>query len=221
MLDSLGEQKYAPGVVSAMVSLLLGMNNKEKAAQVLKDAVEWYKNSKTESGNLSDMWRQAATFHLRDGEAETAAKSLEELLKANPNDVKILAELVIAYSKFNTKKASELSKRLPKVENSATSTEMDALEGANWTMLAKAVKKSTRTEQSPSSTGNDVTNNKRRNRKKRKPKLPKHFDPNVIPDPERWLPRYERAGYKKKKDRRIKEVIKGSQGTSSGQSDQL
>jgi signal recognition particle subunit SRP72 len=51
--------------------------------------------------------------------------------------------------------------------------------------------------------------------------LPKYFDPNAKPDPERWLPKQERTGYRKKKDRRVKEVMKGSQGMASGQADQL
>lgn len=44
------------------------------------------------------MWRQAADFHLRGGESAVAAKSLEELLKVNPGDKKILAQLIIAYA---------------------------------------------------------------------------------------------------------------------------
>lgn len=55
---------------------------------------------------------------------------------------------------------------------------------------------------------------------KRKIRLPKFYDAKVPPDPERWLPRYERSGYRKKRDRRAKEVVKGSQGTMSGQVDQ-
>lgn len=218
----MGEKnKYSPGVVSALVSLFLGLENKQKAAEVLKEAVDWYKKNKNQATNLSDMWRQAATFHLRGGEAETAAKSLEELLKTNPNDVKILAQLVIAYSKFNSTKAKEMSKRLPKLESLTTAAEIDALEATNWTMIAKAVKKTARTEQSPSTAGSEAVKEKKKTKKKRKPKLPKNYDPSVKPDPERWLPKYERTGYKKKRDRRVKEIIKGSQGTASGQSDQL
>lgn len=56
--------------------------------------------------------------------------------------------------------------------------------------------------------------------KKRKGKLPKNYDASIPPDPERWLPKYERSGYRKKRDRRAKEVIKGSQGTASGQAEQ-
>lgn len=54
---------------------------------------------------------------------------------------------------------------------------------------------------------------------KRKTKLPKNYDPKIVPDPERWLPKYERTGFRKKRDRRVKEVMKGSQGTASGQSE--
>lgn len=62
---------------------------------------------------------------------------------------------------------------------------------------------------------------RKKKHKKRKGQLPKNYDPNIPPDPERWLPKYERTGYRKKRDRRTKEVIKGSQGTSSSQADQL
>lgn len=35
-------------------------------------------------------------------------------------------------------------------------------------------------------------------RKKRPGKLPKNYDPNVKPDPERWIPKVERKSYQKK-----------------------
>lgn len=40
-----------------------------------------------------------------------------------------------------------------------------------------------------------------------------------MPDPERWLPRHQRTGWKRKKDRRIKDVGKGTQGAATGASD--
>lgn len=214
MLQSLGEAKYRPGVVSALVSLLLGIDNKVAASQVLKDAVEWYKMKKVNSGDLTDMWRQAADFHLRGGEAETAASSLEELLKANPKDMKILAQLVIAYSSFNQKKAHEASKRLPLLDSLTNATEIDNLESTNWMMSTKAAKKTaSKGDQSPGTPGSELTQKqKKKSHRRRKGKLPKNADPDGVPDPERWLPKYERSGYRRKRDRRAKDVIKGSQG---------
>ncbi|XP_053694261.1 signal recognition particle subunit SRP72 [Sabethes cyaneus] len=225
LLGGLGEAKYCPGVVSALVTLYLGLDNKTAASSILKNAVEWYKKNKSSAGgDLTDMWRQAASFHLRGGESETAAKSLEELLKTNPADMKILAQLVIAYAQFDPKKAQEASKKLPALDTLTTASEIDALEATNWMMIAKAVKKkiptsSGKTDQSPSTPGSEVAKKKKTIRK-RKGKLPKNYDPSSAPDPERWLPRYERTGYRKKRDRRVKEVMKGSQGTAYGQADQ-
>jgi len=44
------------------------------------------------------MWRKAADFHLRGGQPAVAAKSLEELLRLNPDSKKTLAQLVLAYA---------------------------------------------------------------------------------------------------------------------------
>lgn len=220
VLQSLeNDKKFSPGVVSALVSLYLGNNDKSAASKILKVAVDWYKKNKTNVGDLTDMWRQAADFHLRGGEAETAAKSLEELMRANPSDMKILAQLVIAYAQFDQSKAQQASKKLPALETLTTQAEIDELEATNWMMIAKAVKKkAAKSDQSPSTPGSEGAQNKLRKRK-RKNKLPRYYDETVKPDPERWLRKEERTGYRKKKDRRVKEVMKGSQGTTSGQAD--
>ena len=61
----------------------------------------------------------------------------------------------------------------------------------------------------------------KKKKKKKKIRLPKHYNPNVAPDPERWLPRRERSTYRPKKvrDRRRRDqradVGKGTQGTSA------
>lgn len=68
------------------------------------------------------------------------------------------------------------------------------------------------------SPGSDKAKNHRT--RKRKGKLPKNCNPDVQPDPERWLPKYERSGFRKKRDRRVKEVMKGSQGMATGAADQ-
>lgn len=221
VLQSLGEAKYRPGVVSAIVSLLLGSDNKAAASQVLKDAVEWYKKSKINSDGLTDMWRQAATFHLRGGEAETAASSLEELRKSNPQDMKILAQLVIAYAQFNRTKAQDASKKLPALDTLTNATEIDNLEATNWMMSTKAVKKTAaKVEQSPGTPGSELGKQRKKRQRKRKGKLPKEYNVDVLPDPERWLPKYERTGFRRKRDKRSKDVIKGSQGMASGAADQ-
>lgn len=61
---------------------------------------------------------------------------------------------------------------------------------------------------------------KKQKKRKRRGKLPKNHDPNVAPDPERWLPRHERSGFRKKRDRRNRDTaMKGTQGAATGASD--
>lgn len=63
---------------------------------------------------------------------------------------------------------------------------------------------------------------KKRKKRKRKGKLPKNYDSNSTPDPERWLPKHERSGFRKKRDRRNRDTaMKGTQGAATGASDQL
>lgn len=53
-------------------------------------------------------------------------------------------------------------------------------------------------------------------KKKRKVRLPKNYDPNTLPDPERWLPMHERSYYRGKKRRDKQNAIgKGTQGAVS------
>ena len=70
--------------------------------------------------------------------------------------------------------------------------------------------------------GSDVKD-KAKKKRKRKIRLPKNYDPNVPPDPERWLPKHERSTFKRKKDRRYNRdtgIGKGTQGSAGGSSDQ-
>lgn len=88
-------------------------------------------------------------------------------------------------------------------------------------MGTKVIKKAAKVEASPKpgTPGNDELIQKKKKKKKKKTKLPKNYVPGVMPDPERWLPKHERTGYRKKKDRRNKDVMKGTQGAASGSSD--
>uniref|UniRef100_A0A6M2DSB5 Signal recognition particle subunit SRP72 n=1 Tax=Xenopsylla cheopis TaxID=163159 RepID=A0A6M2DSB5_XENCH len=218
-LKNLDETRFKPGIVSALVTLLQGEGRINEASVILKEAVEWYKKNKENAGDLESMWRQAADFHLRGGEPETAASSLEQLLKINPNDVKTLARLVVAYVQFNPSKALTASQRLPVL--GLSENDLETLENTNWAMGSKNKKPASKVEASPGTPGTELLQkSKTKKNRKRKGKLPKNYDASQTPDPERWLPKHERTGFRKKRDRRTRDIIKGSQGMATGAADQ-
>ena len=218
ILENLNERdRSLPGIVSALVTLHTADNNREKASAALMNAVTYYKKNKETTANLGELWRQAADFYLRGGEIKVAADILQEMVDASPSDKKTLAQLVVAYVQFCPEKAQLLSKRLPPLHDLAETTDVDGLESSNWVIGTKVIKK--KVEPSPGKPVVDLTQKKRKKRK-RKGKLPKCYDPNIPADPERWLPRHERSGFRKKRDRRNRDAaMKGTQGAAAGASD--
>lgn len=112
-LEKFNEDKYKAGIVGALITLYQGLGKEDEARKVFERTVCWFRKNKSTEGDLSNLWRQAADFHLRSGHPEVAANSLEELLKTNPKDQKTLAQLILAYAQvFFT----ELEKNNPNYE---------------------------------------------------------------------------------------------------------
>jgi len=218
--------RYRVGILSSLVCLHLVKDDRKAAADLLKSAVDWNKKSGSNSSGMAVVWRKTAEFHLKTGEARVAAESLEQLQRLEPS-LTTLSQLVLAYAKFDLRKALEVSKKLPAF--SAGSVDVDSLETGSWAMGAKQFKKTPRPggEKTPKS-GNveDAGLVKKKKKSKKKKRLPKNYNPNVDPDPERWLPKRERTGlkympgYRKpRKDKRKAEKFTGAQGTDQGKSD--
>ncbi|GIX86512.1 signal recognition particle subunit SRP72 [Caerostris extrusa] len=212
-LRSLGDTSYSLGITSALVTLYLSLEDKDAATNILQSAIKWYRKNKSKGSALNTLIQETAKIELKNGHPQEAAKLLEELRKENPNDLKTIAQLIAAYSQFNPQKAKDVSKQLPPVSEITLNVDVDNLESTSWTMGARYIKKGGKSEppSGKQDTGDGLIQKKKK--KHKKGKLPKNFDPNVDPDPERWLPRRERSTYKKKKDKRGNTAIgKGTQG---------
>ncbi|XP_025201445.1 signal recognition particle subunit SRP72 [Melanaphis sacchari] len=217
LLENLGELKYKLGIVSTLVTLYLNVDNFKAASDLFNDTLSWYSQKEVDNSKITILLKQLAKLHLREQDPKEAAKRLSRLLELNPNNKKFLAQLIIAYTQFDPEKAQMYSKQLPPLD--LQDTDIDLLENTNWMMGSKLIKKSTL---KPDFAGSKTEVEKKR-KKKRKIILPKNFNPDVPPNPERWLPRHERTGYRKKKDRRNKEtgIGKGTQGASNVSSEQF
>jgi len=71
------EDRFRTGILSGMVTLCLATDNRQRAAKLLKEAVDW--NNKqvkgaASAGDMNIVWRKAAEFHLKGkGQNETEA----------------------------------------------------------------------------------------------------------------------------------------------------
>ncbi|ELU13722.1 hypothetical protein CAPTEDRAFT_98316 [Capitella teleta] len=220
-LRNLGDSANRPGVVSALASLYVSMDEPDMASDVLLSAIDWHKQRQPESEEHLTLIRANANFQLKMGSPEVATRMLEELIKRNPGDVKTLAHLISAYSKFDPQKAQQASKSLPPLENLAQDVDIESLE-ASINLLSQKYKKVAASQKplSPKS-GEDVIVAKKKNKKKKNRKPPKNFDPKATPDPERWLPMRERSYYRGKRHKRREGVGKGTQGATAGASQDL
>ncbi|CAH1782975.1 unnamed protein product [Owenia fusiformis] len=218
VLKSLGDDTYKPGVVSTLVALYSSEENHQSALEVLQKAVAWYGVNSPKSPEYIAIMRATANFEMRYGEPQSATKVLEELRKNDPKDLKTLAQLISAYSKFDQSKAQALSKHLPSPKAVASDVDVEALEASVSALGPRYMKKATmQTSPRPGSAGNDLVQKKK---KKKKGKLPKNLDDPI--DPERWLKRQERSYYRGRRKDKTKNIGKGPQGatTSAGDLDQ-
>lgn len=100
------------------------------------------------------------------------------------------------------------------IDDIVSSVDVVALESSCWSLSSKTkyIKKAI-----IRADGKEVKENKKKKRK-RKRILPKNYDPTVDPDPERWLPKWQRSTTKKKSDKRkgTRDVVgKGTQGSAA------
>ncbi|CAH2991994.1 unnamed protein product [Chilo suppressalis] len=213
------EFKYRAGVVGLLCTLLSAEGELEKASKLFHDVYEHYKDDKEALGVLREVWRAAAEAHARAGDTAAAAGALEALARAAPQDTRSLARLVKALAALQPARARLLAASLPALTHREAKIDIDALESSKWMMGAKVVKKTvSKQEQSPGTPGSEL-GTKKNTRRKRKTKLPPNADLSKPPDPERWLPKYERTAYRKRRGVR-RDVIKGSQGMSTTATDQ-
>uniref|UniRef100_A0A2R8ZCQ4 Signal recognition particle subunit SRP72 n=1 Tax=Pan paniscus TaxID=9597 RepID=A0A2R8ZCQ4_PANPA len=172
---------------------------------VFTQAIWWYQNHQLKSPAHLSLIKEAANFKLKYGREE-AISDLEQLWKQNPKDIHTLAQLISAYSLADPEKGTALSKHLPSSDSMSLKVDVEALENSPGATYIWKGGKVTRDSQPKEQGKGDL-------KKKKKGKLPKNYDPKVIPDPERWLPMQECSFYQGRK--------KGTQGATAGASSEL
>lgn len=195
---------YQPALIALLVWLYEQTGQSERAMQALDDASSQWKNgtSSTSSKPPSSILKQTAAFKLKARRFQEAAADYEQLVKADPMDAQAIAGLITAYSEVNPALAEKYGNSLPAFESGS-------LDLATLERVVPGVKR--RYMKKDGKEGPVVKKSKKN--KKRKPLMPKQYDPSVTPDPERWIAKRDRSTYRAK-GKNKKALMKGSQGAS-------
>lgn len=194
---------YKPALIALLVWLYEQTGQSEKAMETLDEASSIWKNDKsfTSTAAPTSTIKQTAAFKLKTGRYQDAVVDYEQLVKADPSDAQAIAGLIAAYAHVDPKKAEQYGNALPAI--TLNHLDVETLEKIVPGVKRGYVKKDP----------NGVHVKKPKTKKKRATLFPKNRDPNVQPDPERWIPKYERSTFRMK-GKNKKALNKGPQGAS-------
>jgi len=205
--------RFSPGLVCVLVSLYQKEGRKTQIrVELSKAASHWRQNPNPSAAIL-----QAAAIPLlyssEPTDLETARHMFTSLYHSHPDDVFATAGFVASQASEGEMPDAELLKKLPPLGELIADVDIAALEQAGIPQSSRetaataafiaGAKKRSRTDREGQSPA------KKRIRKSR---LPKDYDPDKKPDPERWLPLHERSSYRprgKKGKQRASERTQG------------
>jgi len=164
--------------------------------------------------NLSLLLEQSAEYcsqHHRYAEATEFLRQLVNVDSISKNNsthgsasdnrtILGLCKLIQATAHLSASEAAEQSKSLPPLNLSGI--DVMALESTPAPELARKKRATTTVAVGSSEKEKEKVKTKTKKKKKRSKRLPKNFDPTnpgPLPDPERWLPKWERSTFKKNK----------------------
>ncbi|KAF9102397.1 Signal recognition particle core component [Mortierella sp. GBA35] len=228
-LKSLPEkEQHRPGYVALLVWLYDQAGQGDKGVDLLSEAnAVWTKNNKGSGSGTAlplTLLRQTAAFKLRSHRYKDAAKDYEELVRADPSDPASIAGLIMAYSEFEPTLAEKYGASLPEMKN-VMALDVESLERVvpglkrEYVSAENAGGVALGSGRRPMGPGSRPRRTGARRLRKRKPLLPKNFNINSpgTPDPERWLPKRDRAAARLARTRKTgggsrKDMGKGPQG---------
>ncbi|KAM7201520.1 hypothetical protein V8F33_003344 [Rhypophila sp. PSN 637] len=214
--------RFAPGLVALAISLYRSQNQRTALRKELaKAAAHWQKQapaSATGSGNR--LIREAGIELLRSSNPEdlaAAGEAFNYLVTAQPGDRTAKAGLIASFATSDFEKVKPYLDILPPVEKLTAGVDVESLLSAGVATLAN---KETAQQSSKKRSLEEATADEKEKKqapqqpasKKRRRKLPKDYDPEKKPDPERWLPLRDRSSYRPKGKKGKKRAMESTQG---------
>mmetsp|Transcript_7609 Transcript_7609/g.15869 ORF Transcript_7609/g.15869 Transcript_7609/m.15869 type:complete len:677 (+) Transcript_7609:204-2234(+) len=223
-------RRAQPSTVEAIVALHQRQKNPEKAVACLREAVAFWTSQEgndADEETFAEVLRIAARLAMRLGDHAFAAEAFQLYVeRIDGSDSEALCGLVRALASTDAEKAEQYAQRL-RVPSYAH-LDAEELEAADIPKIGQNLKKpaaaavvakeatTATAEASEEAAAPEAKAVKPKRKRKRKPRYPKGYDPEnpgPPPDPERWLPKRERAEFKKRMRKRDKNLARGPQGS--------
>ena len=217
VLEKVPEVTKYLGIVSVLVSQYGSVGADDKIKKLLDDVIAYWKRKGKVSSSMERVFWTIGQYKLQRGFPEEAASIFEYLYNEDKSNIRYLANLISAYSRYNTQKAEELGRQLSQSYASSSTIDVDSLEQMpSFRHTRRQVAKNEIIKSSETDPSKTSSPGKEKKKKKRKPKLPKNYDPTKPPDSERWLPLRERSYYRKSKKKGQQTGIgRGTQGLTA------
>jgi len=227
------EVQMAPALLATRVALHEQSGDVAGAEALLDSALKhWQKaqqqNPRDELAHEGLGWclQRLVSLKLSLGKAAEAMALYLQLSKLGlAGDVAgaaTLAKLVRAAAvKGDSKAIAQLQQELPDGSKAGSGFDLDALEDLNRAVNSMKRKEEAMRKREAEAASAEEQPRVKKAKKKKKPRYPKGWDPSLPnggmkepPNPERWLPKWQRSDAKKKQRRRRdrQETVKGSQG---------
>jgi signal recognition particle subunit SRP72 len=215
--------RFAPGLVALAVSLYRTQGRHSAIrSELAKAAAHWQqKIGPAASGAGTSLLREAGIELLRSShpaDLAAAGEAFSHLIAAQPSDRTAKAGLVASFATTDLSKAQPYLDTLPSVEDLTRGVDVEALleagvAAAPTTAHAEPARGKKRPLEEEEAAGKEKQQQQQpAAKKRRKRKLPKSYDPDKKPDPERWLPLRDRSSYRPKGKKGKKRAAEATQG---------
>jgi len=188
--------RFNPGLLSVLVSLYQLEGRKLQIRTILAQAAAYWRTKPEAPASLLRA-AAASLLHSEDhADLTTAGELFNALQKQDANDRIAVAGYVASQATLNYAQVESQLDQLPPVSDLIGDIDVSALESAGISPSASsaAAAAAAFAGARKRAAGPDDRANKR----VRKSRLPKDFDPAKKPDPERWLPIRDRSSYRPK-----------------------
>jgi signal recognition particle subunit SRP72 len=205
--------RFNPGLVSILIALYRNQGRRSQVKQELaKAATYWRHKSRAPASLLRAAGSSLLeTSNLEDTEA--AAEIFTKLREQQPDDKAAIAGFVASHAASDSTAISAEVDKLSSVADLTSNIDIDALENAGIPQSSNALALAQLTRSRKRPAPEDAPSKPKRISQSR---LPKDYDPDKKPDPERWLPMKDRSYYRPPKGKRKGKKGGGDDRTQGG-----